>query len=99
MVSCFDSAEQRTKLKELEPALLFLTEAEQLLDKLDIHSSLNFAMEIVEERRGLILSAPTSRPLASWKRSTKRVEQKRARSLPRGPRLDGWEQPSRQQEF
>jgi hypothetical protein len=65
MVSCFDSAEQRTKLKELEPALLFLTEAEQLLDKLDIHSSLNFAMEIVEEMARLDSERAYQRPLAS----------------------------------
>ena len=41
-------AEQRTKLKEPEPALLCLTEAEQLLDKLNVDSRLHFAVEIVE---------------------------------------------------
>ena len=86
MVSCFDSAEQHTKLKELEPALLCLTEAEQLLDKLDIHSSLNFAMAYQSAAR-LVEEINSGR------------EQKRAKSLPRGPRLDGWEQPSRQREF
>jgi hypothetical protein len=42
-------AEQRTKLKEPEPALLCLAEVEQSLDKLDVHSRLHFAVEIVEE--------------------------------------------------
>jgi len=41
-------AEQHTKRKEPEPALLCLTEAEQLLDKLDVRSRLNFALEILE---------------------------------------------------
>ncbi|MGH9427981.1 MAG: hypothetical protein ACRD2L_16985, partial [Terriglobia bacterium] len=42
-------ADQHTKRKEPEPALLCLIEAEQLLDKLDVHSRLNFAVEIVEK--------------------------------------------------
>ena len=42
-------AEQHTKRKEPEPALLCLTEAEQLLDQLDPHFRLNFEVEIVEK--------------------------------------------------
>jgi hypothetical protein len=41
-------AERHMKLKAPEPALLCLTEAEQLLDQLDLHSRLNFEVEIVE---------------------------------------------------
>ena len=42
-------AEQHTKSKQPEPALLCLTEAEQLLDQLDPHFRLNFEVEIVEK--------------------------------------------------
>lgn len=42
-------ADEHTKLKATEPALLCLTEAEQLLDQLDPHFRLNFEVEIVEK--------------------------------------------------
>jgi len=41
-------AEQHIKRKEVEPALLCLTEAEQSLSKLPIHSRSKFALEIAE---------------------------------------------------
>lgn len=42
-------AEQHTKHKEPETALLCLTEAEQLLDRLVVHSRLSFRVEILEK--------------------------------------------------
>jgi len=42
-------ADKHTKLKSPEPALLCLTEAEQLLDQLEPHFRLNFEVEIVEK--------------------------------------------------
>ena len=44
----FKSAEEHTKRKAPEPALLCLTEAEQLLDKIPGPSRLNLAVDLVE---------------------------------------------------
>jgi hypothetical protein len=46
-------AEQHTKRKEPEPALLCLAEAGQLLDKLEVHSRLSFALDIVGKMTAL----------------------------------------------
>jgi len=81
-------ADKYTKLKASEPALLCLTEAEQLLDQLDPHYRLVFEVEIVEKMAKLDSERAYQ--------SAARRDQKRTESLPRRTRPDGRQHASQQ---